>query len=339
METPAETPSPRTALITGVTGLDGGLLAAHLASLGYAVVGTTRATTDARAARAGVPAGCTLRVLDLQSRRDVAEAVAAVRPREIYHLAGQSSVGKSFADPAGTFEGICLGTLNLLEAVRGVDPTIRCFVAGSGEVFGDTGGIAATESTPFAPQNPYATAKAAATWLVRNYREAYGLYACTGILFNHESPRRPIHFVTRKIVAAAVRIASGSMERLRLGNLDVARDWGWADEYVEALPAMLQQDAPEDFVIATGRTCALREFAAAAFAEVGLDWADHVEFDPTLARPTDVAVVRADPSRAAARLGWRARTAGPEVARRMVRAELDTARGGHSASDARTEME
>jgi GDPmannose 4,6-dehydratase len=223
-----------------------------------------------------------------------------------------------------TFEGIASGTLALLESIRHVDPAIRLFVAGSGEAFGDTHGIAASEDTAFSPRSPYATAKVAAANLVANYREAFGLHASTGFLFNHESPRRPERFVTRKVTAAAARIARGSTERLRLGNLDVERDWGWAAEYVEAMHAMLQQDAPSDYVIATGETCSLADFVAAAFAAVGLDWRDHVEFDPALAPPTDVAVKRADPSRAAMRLGWRARTRGLAVARRMVEAELET---------------
>jgi GDPmannose 4,6-dehydratase len=311
---------PRVSLITGATGQDGALLASALRARGDAVTGTTRGRASALALD-GVGSG-SIPLLSVASGGTLADILRALRPTEVYHLAGQSSVGESFRTPVETFEGIAGGTLALLESIRQVDPGIRLFVAGSGEAFGDTLGVPATEGTPFSPRSPYATAKAAAANLVANYREAYGLHASTGFLFNHESPRRPERFVTRKVTAAAVRIARGSGERLRLGNLDVQRDWGWADEYVEAMQAMLRQDAPGDYVIATGETCALADFVAAAFAAAGLDWRDHVEFDPALARPTDIAVVRADPSRAMQRLGWRARTRGLDVARRMVEAEL-----------------
>jgi GDPmannose 4,6-dehydratase len=192
------------------------------------------------------------------------------------------------------------------------------YLAGSSECFGDTQGTPANEKTPFNPRSPYAVAKASAFWLVNNYREAYQLFACTGILFNHESPLRPSHFVTQKIVTAAHRIASGSKEMLELGRMDIARDWGWAPEYVEAMWMMLQRDDPEDFVIATGTTHTLEDFARLAFAEFGLDWRDHVRQSETLLRPTDLRVSRADPTEATSRLGWQARILMPEVIKRMV---------------------
>ena len=313
----------RRALICGVSGQDGAYLAKALLESGCNVIGTARSDgVPAALAQLGLVGRVRVIVLDISDASNVLAAIAELRPTEIYNLAGQSSVGQSFHHPVETFEGIALGTLNLLEAIRQVEPATRLFNAGSGEMFGDTGGDPASEATPIAPRSPYAIAKAAAYWSVVNYREAYRLYACTGILFNHESPLRSERFVTRKIVSAAVRIAHGSGERLRLGNLDVSRDWGWAPEYVDAMQQMLAQDTPGDLVLATGTTISLMDFTDAAFSAVGLDWRDHVEFDAALARPTDIAVVRADPSQAAHRLNWRAQTRGLDVARRMVEAEV-----------------
>ena len=313
----------RRALICGVSGQDGAYLAKTLLESGCNVIGTARSDgVPAALAQLGLVGRVRVIVLDISDASNVLAAIAELRPTEIYNLAGQSSVGQSFHHPVETFEGIALGTLNLLEAIRQVEPATRLFNAGSGEMFGDTGGDPASEATPIAPRSPYAIAKAAAYWSVVNYREAYRLYACTGILFNHDSPLRSERFVTRKIVSAAVRIAHGSGERLRLGNLDVSRDWGWAPEYVDAMQQMLAQDTPGDLVLATGTTISLMDFTDAAFSAVGLDWRDHVEFDAALARPTDIAVVRADPSQAAHRLNWRAQTRGLDVARRMVEAEV-----------------
>jgi GDPmannose 4,6-dehydratase len=236
-------------------------------------------------------------------------------------LAGQSSVGLSFEQPVETLESIAIGTLNVLEGIRFTNRQIKFYSAGSSECFGDTGGNPANEETPFRPRSPYAVAKAAAFWEVANYREAYNLFACTGILFNHESPLRPDRFVTRKIVAAATRIAAGSKEMLRLGNIDIARDWGWAPEYVEAMWRMLQQPTPSDFVIATGETRKLSEFVQEAFACVGLEWKEHVQIDYDLFRPTDLIVGRADPSRAENVLGWNAEKFMPDVVRLMIEVE------------------
>ena len=237
----------------------------------------------------------------------VSLALEQSNPDEIYFLAGQSSVAMSFEQPAETIRSVVLGALNLLEACRMGGKPVRLFHAGSGDCFGDTEGISADESTPFNPRSPYAVAKSSAYWLVRNYREAYKLHACTGILFNHESPLRPERFVTRKIISAAKRIAAGSNEKLLLGRMDIARDWGWAPEYVEAMWLMLQPDQPEDFVIATGESHTLEEFVQTAFSAFDLDWQNHVEQDASLFRPSDVSVSAADPSKAKRCLGWNAR--------------------------------
>jgi GDPmannose 4,6-dehydratase len=253
--------------------------------------------------------------------RSVLQVTRKVMPDEIYNLAGQSSVSLSFQQPVETLESIGTGTLNLLEAIRFIDSPVRFYNAGSSECFGDTGGEAASEKTPFRPRSPYAVAKAAAFWEVANYREAYGLYACSGILYNHESPLRPPRFVTRKVVAAAARIAAGSGETLRLGNLDVERDWGWAPEYVEAMWLMLQQDKPDDYVIATGEYNSLSGFVERAFKEVGLDWKDHVVQDSSFFRPTDLKRGLGDPSHAAEQLGWKAKYRMKDVVRMMIEAE------------------
>ena len=321
-------PCGRTALICGIGGQDGGYLAAHLLGLGYTVVGTSR---DARAnafdglVRLGIRERVTVASMSLVDFRSTLRTISRHAPDEIYNLAGQTSVGLSFSEPAETFESIVVGTVNLLEAIRRLGRPIRLYNAGSSEMFGDTGSEPADERTPLRPCSPYGIAKAAAFWQVETYRRAYGLAACTGILFNHESPLRPERFVTQKIVAAACRIARGATEPLVLGDLTVQRDWGWAPEYVVAMHRILQLDPPEDFVIATGRTSSLEEFVATAFAAVGLDWRRHVVRDPGLARPSEIACGRADPSRAADRLGWRARHALPDVVRMMVEARLAAA--------------
>ena len=316
----------KTALVCGISGQDGAYLAELLLAEGYEVVGTTR---DPRRAsfegleRLGVRGNVRIEAVDLGDRGQVGRVLDEVRPHEVYNLAGQSSVGRSFELPAETFESIAVVTLNVLEGARTANAPMRLFNAGSGECFGDTGGRAADERTPFRPLSPYAAAKAAAFWLAATYRAAYGAFACTGILFNHESPLRPERFVTRKIVAAACRIARGHDERLRLGDLSIARDWGWAPEYVRAMWLTLQQPSPDDYVIATGSTHTLREFVRLAFARVGLDWEDHVDVDPALFRPTESPTVRADPAKALAGLGWKAERHMEEVVRLMVHAEME----------------
>ena len=317
-----ESQSPqRTALICGVTGQDGSYLAQLLVGKGYKVWGACR---DAQ-----LNGFERLRALDIRDQvqtvsmapadfRSVLNVVNKVRPNEIYNLAGQSSVALSFDQPVETAESITVGVLNLLEAIRFVDPSIRFYNAGSSEVFGDTGDEPANESSPFRPRSPYAVAKAASTWQVSVYRDSYDLFACTGILFNHESVFRPARYVTQKIVSAAARIASGSGEKLHLGNIDIVRDWGWAPEYVDAMWRILNYSRPQDFVIATGRSCSLREFVARAFAEVGLDWQEHVEHDSSLLRPSEILSSRADPGKAARLLGWRASTDFSGVIEKMM---------------------
>lgn len=249
--------------------------------------------------------------------RSVFMAIKQSAPDEVYFLAGQSSVGLSFEQPAETIQSIVIGTLNMLEACRMFDKEIRLYHAGSSECFGDTQGHAATEKTAFNPRSPYAVAKASAYWLVNNYREAYNLYTCTGILFNHESPLRPSRFVTQKIIASAKRIAGGSQETLILGRIDIARDWGWAPEYVEAMWLLLQQAKPDDFVIATGKTYLLEDFVRLAFAYFDLDWHEHVSQSEEFFRPTDLLVSSADPSKAKLKLGWQAQIDMPQVVKRM----------------------
>ncbi len=317
-------PGVKTALICGVSGQDGAYLAEVLLARGYNVHGASR---DAQASsfrnlrRLGLLGSVQLESLTITDFRSVLQVIRRVNPDEIYNLAGQSSVALSFEQPVETLESISLGTLNLLEAIRFTERPIRFYNAGSGECFGDTR-TPADESTAFRPRSPYAVAKSAAHWEVANYAEAYGLYACTGILFNHESPLRPERFVTRKIVAAACRISRGSGERLSLGDLSVQRDWGWAPEYVEAMWMMLQQDQPASYVIATGQSHTLEQFVECAFTGVGLDWREHVDIDQRLLRPADISFASANPSLAREQLGWSARARMAEVVKLMIEGEL-----------------
>lgn len=311
------------ALICGVSGQDGAYLARLLLNKGYTVYGSSR---DAQMSlfnnlvRLGIRDRINLESVAVNDFRSVLQALVKIQPDEAYNLAGQSSVGLSFQQPVETLESISVGTLNFLEAIRFAGRPIRFYNAGSSECFGDIDNVA-DESTPFAPRSPYAVAKSAAFWEVANYREAYGLFACSGILFNHESPLRPERFVTKKIVAAACRIAAGSQEKLHLGNIAIRRDWGWAPEYVEAMWLMLQQDKPEDYAIATGESHSLEEFVDTAFAAVNLNWRDHVVIDAGLLRPTDLAAGRGDPAKARAKLGWQASHRMRDVVRMMVEAE------------------
>ena len=314
----------RRALILGISGQDGAYLAKNLLDAGYEVHGGSRDRETANRSNLrelGIDARIVLHSVSLIDFRSVLQGIAASEPDEIYNLAGQSSVGLSFDMPSETFNGILLGTLNILESLRFLKSSARFFNAASSESFGDVGGPA-DEQTAFRPRSPYGVAKAAAFWMVRNYREAYDLFACSGILFNHESPLRPARFVTRKIVRTAVEIAAGRAQDLTLGNLDVARDWGWAPEYVEAMRAMLQAAQPDDLVIATGRPSTLREFVSRAFQRLGLDEAAYVRSDPALHRPLDLSYSIGDPSRIADTLRWRARTTMPQVVDRLVDAEL-----------------
>jgi GDPmannose 4,6-dehydratase len=323
-------PSPaRSALICGISGQDGAYLARLLLEKGYAVAGTSRDEQMSgfrNLDRLGLRGRVELASMAVNDFRSVLQVLSRFKPQEVYNLAGQSSVGLSFEQPVETLESISVGTLNLLEGIRFLDPSIRLYNAGSSECFGETGGQAADEATPFRPRSPYAVAKAAAFWEVANYREAYGLFACSGILFNHESPLRPERFVTQKIARAACRIAAGSNERLSLGNIEIQRDWGWAPEYVEAMWRMMQRDVASDFVIATGETRPLSDFVDEAFAAVGLDWRRHVDSNPALMRPTELRVSRADTTKAFDQLAWKAETRMADVARKMVAAaQHDTA--------------
>jgi GDPmannose 4,6-dehydratase len=313
----------RRALICGISGQDGAYLTQLLLAKGYAVAGTSRdagANPFNNLQRLGLRERVQLVSMDPRDFRSVLQTLERSEPDEIYDLAGQTSVGLSFEQPVEAFESIAVGTINLLEAMRYRKKPARLYSAGSSECFGDTA-QPANEDTPFRPRSPYATAKAAAHWAVQNYREAYGLWACGGILFNHESPLRPERFVTRKVVAAACRIARGSNERLKLGNLSVVRDWGYAPEYVEAMWRMLQRETPRDYVIASGQSCSLEEFVREVFAAYGLDWKAHVDFDNSLARPLDVKVSRGDARRAREELGWKAQVVMPELARKLAEAE------------------
>lgn len=313
------------ALICGVSGQDGGYLAQLLLGKGYQVWGTSRDAQMASFANLehlGIRQQVEVLSMAPSDFRSVLNTLSRSEPDEIYFLSGQSSVGLSFDQPAESIESIVYGALNLLEAVRFLGRPVRIYHASSGECFGDvpTGGQA-DENTPFRPRSPYGVAKASAHWLIANYREAYGLYCCNGILFNHESPLRPARFVTRKIVAAACRIATGSAERLSLGRLDIARDWGWSPDFVDAMWRMLQQDAPDDYVISTGESHTLESFVATAFAQVGLDWQAHVDIDPILFRPSEIAHSAGNPDKAMKGLGWKAAVAFPALIANLVLAE------------------
>jgi GDPmannose 4,6-dehydratase len=311
----------RRALICGVTGQDGAYLAKLLLGKNYVVCGTSRdaqMSSMRNLVRLGIRDRLRMESMALNDFRSVVQVITRFAPDEIYNLAGQTSVGLSFEQPMEAFESITVGTLNLLEAMRFIGSGTRLYNAASSESFGDTGDTPADEGSPFRPRSPYALAKAAAFWAVANYREAYNLYVCSGILLNHESPLRPERFVTQKIVRTAGRIARGSGEKLKLGNMQIIRDWGWAPEYVEAMYLMLQLEIPDDFVIATGESSRLEDFVAAVFAAHGLDWHEHVETDPALLRPTDIAVSRGDPGKAKERLNWQATYKMRDVARMMV---------------------
>jgi len=316
----------KTALIFGISGQDGAYLSQLLLGKGYTVHGTSRdaemssfAALDALGLRDDV----TLHSTTPTDFRSVVQTISKTEPDEMYNLSGQSSVGLSFDQPVETLHSISTGTLNMLESIRFLDRTIKFYNAGSSECFGNTGTVPADEDTPFRPRSPYAVAKATAHWAVANYRESYDLFACSGILFNHESPLRPSRFVTRKIVDAAARIAAGADERLTLGNISVRRDWGWAPEYVDAMWRVLQHETPEDFVIASGATHSLQEFVAVAFAYFNLDWNEHVDLNTGLHRPADIDESRSNPSKAKELLGWEATKTMPDVVSGMAAAEAE----------------
>ena len=314
------------ALICGLSGQDGSYLARFLLSKGYQVFGTSR---DAQTAsfsnlnKLGIMDSVKTFSMALNDFRSVLQVLKNVEPDEVYNLSGQSSVGLSFDQPVETMETISLGTLNMMEAIRFLSRKIRFYNAGSSECFGETtADEPADETACFHPRSPYAVAKSAAHWQVATYREAYGLFACTGILFNHESCLRPERFVTRKIVESARRIAMGSREKLVLGNTKVVRDWGWSPEYVEAMGRILQMDTPEDFVIATGKSISLEGFIELVFSEFNLDWQKYVKIKASLFRPLDLMQNHANPERAKKKLGWQAKYKVEDVVRFMVRGIL-----------------
>ena len=313
------------ALICGVSGQDGAYLARLLLEKGYRAVGTSR---DAQTANfdnlrhLGIAEQVETHSMVLTDFRSVIQTLMRAEADEIYNLSGQSSVGLSFQQPVETFESITLGVTNLLEAIRFLGSKARIYNACSSECFGDTEGKPATEETPFRPSSPYATAKAAAFWATANYREAYGIHACSGILFNHELPLRPRRFVTRKIISAACAIAKSGEGVLQLGNLNVYRDWGWAPEYVDAMWRMLQLDEPCDLVIATGESHSIEEFYKTTFEELNLDYSRHVVSSGALFRPSDIQFGRGDASLAERKLGWKAQYRMRDVIREMIKAEV-----------------
>jgi len=329
------------ALITGITGQDGSYLAEFLLAKGYEVHGLIRRASTfttgrldhlyvdphERAARLFLHYG------DLTDANSLSGLVQAVRPDEVYNLAAQSHVQVSFLNPLYTAEVDALGTLGLLEAVRRSDRPVRFYQASSSEMFGSAP-PPQDEKTPFHPRSPYGCAKVFSYWQTVNYREAYGLFACNGILFNHESPRRGETFVTRKITRAATRIKMGLQEKLYLGNLDARRDWGFAGDYVEAMWLMLQRKKPEDFVIATGESRSVGEFVEEAFGRVGLDWREHVRIDKRYLRPAEVNLLQGNAAKARRLLKWRPRVSFKELVRRMVDNDLELARQERMLRDA-----
>jgi GDPmannose 4,6-dehydratase len=324
----------KTALITGITGQDGSYLAELLLNRGYWVYGLMRRSSSFNTSRIDHiyqdPHEPTprLRLIygDLNDASSLNKILRDVQPDEIYNLGAQSHVMVSFDIPEYTGEVTGMGTIRLLEAIRETKIQPKFYQASSSELYGLVRETPQKETTPFYPRSPYACAKAYAFYIVRNYREAYGLFACNGILFNHESPRRGETFVTRKITRAATRISVGLQDKLYLGNLDAKRDWGYAPEYVEAMWLMLQQDKPDDYVIATGETHSVQEFVEAAFGLLGLDWRKHVELDLNYLRPTEVDRLQGDSSKAKKVIGWKPKTAFIDLVRIMVEADLELAK-------------
>ncbi len=317
-----------TAVIFGISGQDGTFLAEFLLKKNYRVIGISRdvqGSSFRNLQRLGITDKIELVSASIHDFRSVLQVISNYKPDEIYNLAGQSSVGLSFDQPVETFESISIANLNLLEAIRFLDIPIKFYNAGSSDCFGNTLDKKVTEQDPFKPRSPYGVAKAAAFWQVANYREAYNLFACTGILFNHESFLRAERFVTQKIVKTACRIAAGSDEKLLLGDISIERDWGWAPEYVGAMWSMLQQEKPDDYIVATGKTYSLTDFISEVFQTLNLDWKDHVKSNKNFLRPTDIQTIGANPEKAQKVLGWKARHCALDVARLMVEAELQKA--------------
>ncbi|WP_322820568.1 GDP-mannose 4,6-dehydratase [Chloroflexus sp.] len=315
--------APKRALITGITGQDGSYLAEFLLARGYEVIGMVRRSSTVNFERIRhIQDKITLVSGDLLDEVSLIHILREHRPHEVYNLAAQSFVQTSWPQPVFTGETTALGVTRLLDAVRIVDPEIRFYQASSSEMFGKVVEVPQKETTPFYPRSPYGVAKVYGHWITVNYRESYGMHATSGILFNHESPRRGLEFVTRKISYGVARIKLGLDEELRLGNLEARRDWGFAGDYVEAMWLMLQQDQPDDYVIATGETHSVREFCELAFRCVGLDYRDYVVIDQRFMRPAEVDLLIGDASKARQKLGWQPRTTFPELVRMMVEADL-----------------
>lgn len=315
----------KVALIAGVTGQDGAYLAHHLLNLGYAVHGTSRDAQMcdlSRLQKLGIDQDIKILSLALNDFRSVLKAVSSVQPQEIYNLAGQTSVGLSFDQPVECMESISVATLNLLEVIRFYDPSIRLFSAGSTETFGQTDRVPVTEDSPLSPRSPYAVAKAAAYWQISTYREAYNLFACTGILANHESALRPKRFVTQKIISGVKDIKAGRQTKLNLGNLNIWRDWGWAPDYIKAMVMMLQADSPSDYLIASGVSTSLRGFAELAFQLAGLDIEAHLVSLDEFKRPSDLNYIAINPLRAQEVLGWNSNRTISEIVYKMYHEEL-----------------
>lgn len=312
------------ALITGITGQDGSYLAEFLLSKGYEVFGMVRRSSIDKFERIEhIREKIRLVQGDLMDQSSLDEAVKGIMPDEIYNLAAQSFVPTSWNQPTLTGEFTGLGTTRVLEAIRRIKPDTRFYQASSSEMFGKVREVPQNELTPFHPRSPYGVAKVYGHYITVNYRESYDIFACSGILFNHESPRRGLEFVTRKITNGVARIKLGLSTELRLGNLDAKRDWGFAGDYVESMWMMLQQDAPDDYVVATGDTHTVREFVELAFDRAGFDWKKHVIIDPAFFRPAEVELLVGDPSKARKVLGWKPRVSFEELVRMMVDADIE----------------
>ena len=319
-----------TVLIIGISGQDGAYLANHLLLLGYEVHGTSRdaeLSNFSSLKRLGIYEKIKLHSMSLIDFRSVMQTILEIRPNEIYNLAGQTSVGLSFIQPVETLESISIGTLNILEVLRFHKLDAKFYNASSGESYGETDKEGAREDTQLKPRSPYAVAKAAAFWQVANYRDAFGLYACSGILFNHESPLRPPRFVTRKIVKSVCEIKMRLKKNMTLGNIHISRDWGYAPEYVEAMHLMLQNDRPDDFIIATGHTTSLEQFTKLTFQAMNMEMNNHLLIDESLMRPSDIVFSKGDPSKANKLLKWKAKTNVEELISIMIKSELSNLHG------------
>ena len=311
------------ALITGITGQDGSYLAEFLLDQGYEVFGMVRRSSTVTFERiAHLQDDVTMVYADLLDQASMIEVLNKYRPDEVYNLAAQSFVPTSFSQPVLTGEVTALGVTRLLDAIRLVNPDIRFYQASSSEMFGKVVEVPQTESTPFYPRSPYGVAKLYGHWITINYRESYDLHASSGILFNHESPRRGLEFVTRKISYGVANIKLGRQSELRLGNLDAQRDWGFAGDYVKAMWLMMQQDTADDYVVSTGETHEVREFCQIAFGHAGLNWEDHVVVDPEFLRPAEVDLLIGDPTKARTKLGWEPETSFEQLVTMMVDADI-----------------